>query len=78
MVSLARIVRDYRDAGGVNRLLALWGFVDDDVLLTKTGHLVIAWRVRGIDFEQRPSGTEFRYRSGDPLAGRDGQLRAGR
>src|SRR5437762_9008472 len=51
MVSLARIVRDYRDAGGVNRLLALWGFVDDGVLLTKAGHLAIGWRVRGVDVE---------------------------
>ena len=29
MVRLSRILRDYSDAGGVNTLLALWGFVDD-------------------------------------------------
>jgi hypothetical protein len=31
MVRLSRILRDYQDAGSVNGLLALWGFVDDDV-----------------------------------------------
>jgi len=51
MVKLRDIVRGYRDAAGVNSLLALWGFVDDGVVLTKAGHLVIAWRVRGVDFE---------------------------
>ena len=29
MVRLSRILRDYREAGGVNTLLALWGFVDE-------------------------------------------------
>ena len=29
MVNLGRILRDYLDAGSVNGLLALWGFVDD-------------------------------------------------
>ena len=30
VVSVGRILRDYREAGAVNALLALWGFVDDD------------------------------------------------
>lgn len=51
MVSIARILRDYRDAGSVNGLLALWGFVDDAVFLTKAGHLGVVYRVRGIDYE---------------------------
>ena len=51
MVRMARILRDYRDAGSLNGLLALWGFVEDDVVLTKAGHLAIVWRVRGIDHE---------------------------
>ena len=28
MVRIARILRDYSDAGGLNTLLPLWGFVD--------------------------------------------------
>jgi type IV secretion system protein VirB4 len=48
---MARILRDYRNAGSLNSLLSLWGFVDDDVVLTKAGHLAIVWRVRGVDYE---------------------------
>ncbi len=51
MVRIGRILRDYREAGSLNGLLALWGFVDDDVLLTKSGHLAVVWRVAGIDHE---------------------------
>ena len=29
MVKIGRIFRDYEDAGSVNGLLSLWGFVDD-------------------------------------------------
>lgn len=51
MVSLHRIVRDYGDAGSVNSLVALWGFVDDSVFMTKAGHLGIAYRMTGISYE---------------------------
>jgi hypothetical protein len=34
VVSVGRILRDYRDAGSVNGLLALWGFVDETTVLT--------------------------------------------
>ena len=39
MVKVARILRDYSDAGGVNTLLPLWGFVDDHTFMTKAGHV---------------------------------------
>ncbi len=51
MVRLGRILRDYQDAGSVNGLLALWGFVDDTTFLTKAGHVGIVYRVRGVDYE---------------------------
>src|SRR5215813_1123266 len=51
MVRIGRILRDYTDAGSVNALLAIWGFVDDDVFLTKAGHVGVVYRVRGIDYE---------------------------
>ena len=51
MVSIGRILRDYRDAGSVNGLLALWGFVDDTTFLTKSGHVGVAYRLRGVDYE---------------------------
>lgn len=51
MVKLARIVRDYKDAGSVNGLLALWGFVDEETFLTKAGHVGVVYRLQGIDYE---------------------------
>ena len=51
MVRLGRILRDYQDAGSVNGLLALWGFVDDTTFLTKAGHVGVVYRIRGVDFE---------------------------
>ncbi len=51
MVSLQRIVRDYREAGSVNSLLALWGFVDDVTFLTKAGHVGMVFRLAGVDYE---------------------------
>lgn len=50
-MSIGRILRDYRDAGSVNGLLALWGFVDDTTFLTKAGHVGVVYRVRGVDYE---------------------------
>ena len=50
-MSVGRILRDYRDAGSVNGLLALWGFVDDSTFLTKAGHVGVVYRLRGVDYE---------------------------
>lgn len=49
MVSLRRILQDYEDAGSVNGLLALWGFVDDATFLTKAGHVGVVYRLQGVD-----------------------------
>ena len=51
MVKIARILRDYHEAGSVNGLLALWGFVDETTFLTKAGHVGVVYRVRGVDYE---------------------------
>src|SRR5438874_6006947 len=51
MLKIARILRDYEEAGSVNSLLALWGFVDDHTFLTKAGHVGVAYRVAGLDYE---------------------------
>src|SRR5262245_24637599 len=51
MVRLQRILRDYREAGSVNSLLALWGFVDDETFLTKAGHVGLVFRLAGVDYE---------------------------
>ena len=51
MLRVARIVRDYEQAGSVNSLIALWGFLDDGVFLTKAGHVGLAYRLTGVDYE---------------------------
>ena len=51
MLKVARILRDYQDAGSLNTLLALWGFVDDHVFLTKAGHVGVVYRLKGLDYE---------------------------
>lgn len=51
MISLERILRDYRDAGSVNSLLALWGFLDDHTFLTKAGDVGVVYQLAGVDYE---------------------------
>jgi type IV secretion/conjugal transfer VirB4 family ATPase len=51
MLTLRRILRDYQDAGSVNSLLALWGFVDDHTFLTKAGHVGLVYQLAGVDYE---------------------------
>ena len=48
---LRRGRRDDRLLAALNRLLALWGFVDEGTFLTKAGHVGVAYRVKGIDAE---------------------------
>jgi type IV secretion/conjugal transfer VirB4 family ATPase len=51
VLTIARILRDYRDAGSVNSLMAPWGFVDDGTFLTKAGHVGLVFRLKGVDYE---------------------------
>src|SRR5262245_65043977 len=51
MVKLSQIVHDYNQAGALNTLLALWGFVDETVFLTKAGHVGLVYQLRGVDYE---------------------------
>jgi type IV secretion/conjugal transfer VirB4 family ATPase len=53
---IARILRDYRDAGSLNTLLAPWAFVDEGVFLTKAGHVGLAYRLKGVDYEGQTHG----------------------
>lgn len=48
---IPRLLKDYRDAGAVNTLLALWGFVDDETFITKSGHVGVVYALRGADAE---------------------------
>jgi type IV secretion system protein TrbE len=51
VVRFSRILRDYSDAGGVNTLLSLWGFVDGATFLTKAGHVGVVYSLRGVDVD---------------------------
>ena len=52
MVRIARILKDYREAGSLNSLIGVWGFVDDTTFLTKAGHVGVAYCVAGLDVER--------------------------
>jgi len=51
VLRVGRILRDYRDASAVNELLAIWGFVDEGMFLTKAGHVGLVYRLRGVDVD---------------------------
>ena len=51
MVKLSRIVKDHRETGCLSSLIALWGFVDEAVFLTKSGAVGIAYSLDGVDYE---------------------------
>jgi type IV secretion system protein TrbE len=51
VVRISRILRDYNDAGGLNTLIAPWGFIGECTLLTKAGHVALAYRLRGVDVD---------------------------
>src|SRR4051812_35163053 len=51
MVRVSRILKDFRDTGALNSLIALWGFVDEITFLTKAGAVGVVYRLDGVDFE---------------------------
>lgn len=51
MVKLSQIVKDYQDSGSVNALVNLFGFVDDNVFLTKSGEVGVVVKIQGRDYE---------------------------
>src|SRR5882724_8656600 len=51
MLKLARIVKNYKEAGALNGQINLYGFVGDHVFLTKSGELCVILEVHGVDYE---------------------------
>jgi hypothetical protein len=45
MLKMRRMLKDYDEAGSINSLLAVWGFVDDHTFITKAGHFGLVYRV---------------------------------
>src|SRR6202790_4450941 len=51
MLKLKRIFQNYEETGALNSQVNLYGFVSDQVFLTKTGDLGVILEVRGVDYE---------------------------
>ncbi len=51
MINLAKLFKDYNNAGTLNEYINLYGFADDQVFLTKSGDLGVVVHVDGIDHE---------------------------
>src|SRR6267154_1566567 len=51
MLKLKRIFKNYQDTGAFNELVNLYGFIDHNIFLTKTGAVGVILEVRGVDYE---------------------------
>jgi len=51
MFKLDRIDRAWREAGSFNEQVNLFGFIEDQVFLTKSGDVGVVLEVRGVDYE---------------------------
>jgi type IV secretion system protein VirB4 len=51
MLRLKRILKNYEETGSFNEQINLYGFVDGNVFLTKTGDLGAVLEVDGVDYE---------------------------
>jgi type IV secretion system protein TrbE len=51
VLKLARIVKNYQEAGALNGQLNLYGFLSENVFLTKSGDVGVILEVHGIDYE---------------------------
>jgi type IV secretory pathway VirB4 component len=51
MINLAKLFKDYNEAGALNEHINLYGFVADRVFLTKSGDLGVVVQLEGIDYE---------------------------
>src|SRR5215469_1755733 len=51
MFKLSEIVKDWKESGAQQAQINLYGFWDEETLLTKSGDLGVVVRVKGIDYE---------------------------
>lgn len=56
MLRLKQLFRNYEEAGALNAQLNLYGFISDQVFLTKSGDVGIVLQVRGVDHECLETG----------------------
>jgi type IV secretion system protein VirB4 len=51
MLNLRRIFKNYDEAGSLNALVNLFGFVGPHVFLTKSGEVGVILEIAGVDYE---------------------------
>jgi type IV secretion system protein TrbE len=51
MLSLRRVLKDYEEAGSLNAMVNLVGFVGPHVFLTKSGEIGVILEIAGVDYE---------------------------
>jgi hypothetical protein len=51
LLNLKQIVKNYKESGALNAQLNLYGFLDEQIFLTKSGDLGVILVVRGVDYE---------------------------
>jgi type IV secretion/conjugal transfer VirB4 family ATPase len=51
MLKLQRIFKNYQETGAFNEQVNLYGFIDSNVFLTKSGELGVILEVHGVDYE---------------------------
>jgi type IV secretion/conjugal transfer VirB4 family ATPase len=57
MFKLERIFKNYNEAGSLGAEINLYGFIGDEVFLTKSGDAGVVLEVRGVDYECLDGGT---------------------
>lgn len=51
MLRLSKIVKGYKETGALNEHISVYGFLDEQVFLTKGGDVGVVLRVEGVDYE---------------------------
>jgi hypothetical protein len=51
MLNLKRIFKNYEEAGSLNAMVNLFGFISPQVLLTKSGEVGVVLEIQGVDYE---------------------------
>src|ERR1700722_11300491 len=51
MLRLSKIVKSYKETGALNEHVAIFGFLDEQVFLTKGGDVGVVLRVEGVDYD---------------------------
>lgn len=51
LLKLSKIVKNYKETGALNENVSIYGFLDDQVFLTKGGDVGMVLRVEGVDYE---------------------------